>query len=63
MDFEELRAHLYGLLEFPADLGVENERDRNGIPIFSLTAARPMTSAWRSASWTWELPAEGLGFE
>jgi len=26
MDFEELKAHLYGLLEFPADLAVENER-------------------------------------
>ena len=23
MEFEELRAHLYGLLEFPADLTVE----------------------------------------
>jgi hypothetical protein len=27
MDFEELSAHLYGLLEFPADLVVENERE------------------------------------
>jgi len=27
MDFEELTAHLYGLLEFPADLVVENERE------------------------------------
>ncbi len=27
MDFEELRTHLYGLLEFPADLVVENERE------------------------------------
>jgi hypothetical protein len=27
MDFEELRTHLYGLLEFPADLAVENERE------------------------------------
>jgi hypothetical protein len=26
MDFEELRAHLHGLLEFRADLVVENER-------------------------------------
>jgi hypothetical protein len=26
MDFEELRVHLHGLLEFPADLVVENER-------------------------------------
>lgn len=26
MDFEELRTHLYGLLEFPTDLVVENER-------------------------------------
>jgi hypothetical protein len=26
MDFEELKVHLYGLLEFPADLVVENER-------------------------------------
>lgn len=28
MDFEELKAHLYGLLEFPTDLVVENERPR-----------------------------------
>lgn len=27
MDFEELKIHLYGLLEFPADLVVENERE------------------------------------
>ena len=27
MDVEELRTHLYGLLEFPADLVVENERE------------------------------------
>lgn len=27
MDFEELRTHLHGLLEFPADLTVENERE------------------------------------
>lgn len=27
MDFEELRTYLYGLLEFPADLVVENERE------------------------------------
>jgi hypothetical protein len=27
MDFEELRTHLHGLLEFPADLVVENERE------------------------------------
>lgn len=26
MDSEELRAHLYGLLEFPTDLIVENEQ-------------------------------------
>ncbi len=26
MDFEELKVHLHGLLEFPADLVVENER-------------------------------------
>lgn len=26
MDFEELKLHLHGLLEFPADLAVENER-------------------------------------
>jgi len=26
MDFEELKVHLHGLLEFPADLAVENER-------------------------------------
>lgn len=25
MDFEELKAHLRGLIEFPADLNVENE--------------------------------------
>jgi hypothetical protein len=25
MDFEELKIHLHGLLEFPADLVVENE--------------------------------------
>ena len=25
MDFEELKVHLYGLLEFPTDLVVENE--------------------------------------
>jgi hypothetical protein len=25
LDFEELRVHLHGLLEFPADLVVENE--------------------------------------
>lgn len=29
MDFEELRTHLYGLLEFPTDLVVENEREPN----------------------------------
>jgi hypothetical protein len=28
MDFEELGVHLHGLLEFPADLVVENERPR-----------------------------------
>lgn len=27
MDFDELRTHLFGLLEFPADLVVENERE------------------------------------
>lgn len=27
MDFEELKTHLYGLLEFPRDLVVENERE------------------------------------
>lgn len=27
MDVEELRTHLYGLLEFPPDLVVENERE------------------------------------
>jgi hypothetical protein len=27
MDFEELKTHLYGLLEFPANLVVENERE------------------------------------
>lgn len=26
MDFEEMKAHLHGLLEFPADLAVEKER-------------------------------------
>ena len=35
MDFEELKAHLRGLVEFPADLVVENENppltDRSGI--------------------------------
>jgi hypothetical protein len=29
MDFEELKAHLHGLLEFPATLVVENERPPN----------------------------------
>lgn len=29
MDFEELKAHLHGLLEFPATLIVENERPSN----------------------------------
>lgn len=29
MDFEELKAHLHGLLEFPATLIVENERPAN----------------------------------
>lgn len=28
MDFEELKAHLYGLLEFPTGLVVEDERTR-----------------------------------
>jgi hypothetical protein len=28
MGLEELRVHLHGLLEFPADLVVENERPR-----------------------------------
>lgn len=28
MNFEELKAHLHGLLEFPTDLVVENERPR-----------------------------------
>lgn len=27
MNFEELRAHLYGLLDFPEDLEVKNERE------------------------------------
>ena len=27
MDFEELKTHLHGLLEFPVDLVVENERE------------------------------------
>lgn len=27
MNFEELKTHLHGLLEFPADLVVENERE------------------------------------
>jgi hypothetical protein len=32
MDFDELKAHLRGLLEFPADLVVENETRRLRIP-------------------------------
>jgi len=32
MDFEELKAHLHGLLEFPATLVVENERPPNFDP-------------------------------
>lgn len=32
MDFEELKVHLHGLLEFPADLVVENERRPNWDP-------------------------------
>lgn len=32
MDFEELRVHLHGLLEFPADLVVENERPAHPDP-------------------------------
>ena len=32
MDFEELRVHLHGLLEFPADLVVEDERPLRADP-------------------------------
>ncbi len=32
MDFEELKANLYGLLEFPPDLAVENEREPSWDP-------------------------------
>lgn len=32
MDFEELKVHLHGLLELPADLVVENERPPNCDP-------------------------------
>ncbi|MGD9736419.1 MAG: hypothetical protein AB7V58_12575 [Solirubrobacterales bacterium] len=32
MVFEELKAHLYGLLEFPPDLTVENEREPSWDP-------------------------------
>ncbi len=32
MDFEELKVHLHGLLELPADLAVENERLPNWDP-------------------------------
>lgn len=32
MDFEELKVHLHGLLEFPLDLIVENEREPNSDP-------------------------------
>jgi hypothetical protein len=32
MDFEELKVHLHGLLEFPADLTVENERQPSWDP-------------------------------
>jgi hypothetical protein len=32
MDFEELKTHLHGLLEFPADLVVENEREPSWDP-------------------------------
>lgn len=31
MGFEELKTHLHGLLEFPADLAVENERPQPGV--------------------------------
>lgn len=31
MDFEELKTHLHGLLEFPTDLVVENERKLNHV--------------------------------
>jgi hypothetical protein len=31
MDFEELKTHLHGLLGFPADLLVENERPQLGV--------------------------------
>jgi hypothetical protein len=30
MDFDELKVYLHGLLEFPADLFVENEREPHG---------------------------------
>jgi hypothetical protein len=33
MDFEELRAHLYGLLDFSEDLEVKNERDWGEVKI------------------------------
>jgi hypothetical protein len=32
MDFEELKTHLHGLLEFPTDLVVENEREPSWDP-------------------------------
>lgn len=49
MDFDELKVHLHGLLEFPTDLIVENERQPNWDPeALGKLLAPPPSEAGRS---------------
>ena len=60
MDFEELRAQLYGLLEFPEGLEVEGERRRDTKKIDAEASGAEITAILDSIPGAWERAQEGL---
>lgn len=60
MDFEELRAHLHGLLDFPEDLEVKNEREPSwDLKAFEKILAAKGGKAARRHEWRRRAQANG----
>ena len=60
MDFEELRAQLYGLLEFPEGLTVESGGKREATTIDAEASGAKITAILDSIPGAWERTQEGL---
>lgn len=60
MDFEDLRAQLYGLVEFPEGLEVEGERRRETKKIGAEASGAEITEILDSIPGSWERAQEGL---